>query len=49
MTEEEIREMQAELEWLRADNARLQSEMIRLASGGRPMWSGAGVSRWRGL
>ena len=32
MTEEEIREMQAEIERLRADNARLQSEMIRLVS-----------------
>ena len=32
MTEEEIKEMQAEIERLRADNARLQSEMIRLVS-----------------
>ena len=32
MTEEDIREMQAEIERLRADNARLQSEMIRLVS-----------------
>ena len=32
MTEEKIREMQAEIERLRADNARLQSEMIRLVS-----------------
>ena len=30
MTEEEIREMQAEIERLRADNERLQSEIIRL-------------------
>ena len=30
MTEKEIKEMQAEIERLRADNARLQSEMIRL-------------------
>ena len=32
MTEKEIKEMQAEMERLRADNARLQSEMIRLVS-----------------
>ena len=32
MTEEDIKQMQAEIERLRADNARLQSEMIRLVS-----------------
>ena len=32
MTEEEVKQMQAEIECLRADNARLQSEMIRLVS-----------------
>ena len=32
MTEEEVKQMQAEIERLRADNARLQSEMIRLVS-----------------
>ena len=32
MTEKEIKQMQVEIERLRADNARLQSEMIRLVS-----------------
>ncbi len=32
MKEEDVKEMQAEIERLRADNARLQSEMIRLVS-----------------